>query len=104
MILWTVLKTHPKLIRTLVLDWRRSSARALGLLSQSNATHRFLVLIPPYPAELLSIFVPVPPMQKTPSSVMRKRVLPVFWLRDFAGYESRIVSSASSNLALSAKK
>jgi hypothetical protein len=27
-----------------------------------------------YPVELLSIFVPVPPMQKTPSSVMGKRV------------------------------
>jgi hypothetical protein len=50
-------------------------------LNQSNATHKFLMSIPPYPVELLSIFVPVPPMQKTPSSVIRKQVkevMPVF--------------------------
>lgn len=73
--------THPKLIRTLLPDWRRSSARALGLLSQSNATHKFLAFIPAYPVELLLIFVPVPPTPKTRSSVMGKRVkevLPVF--------------------------
>ena len=48
---------------------------------------RFLVFIPVHPAELLSIFVPVPQMQKTPSSVMGKRVkevLRAFWLQGFA--------------------
>jgi hypothetical protein len=49
MIPWNVLKTYPKLIKTLLLDWRQSSARALGLLNQSNATHKSLTSIPPYP-------------------------------------------------------